>query len=168
MREALHEPATLVTQNGSRRTKGDEAAFAHEGYVSSGGEGIGSVVRGKNSLDVTFAEPGLKTIEQRIAGGAIESGKWLIQEEKTRRGRQCSGQRHTLCLTAGKALRTPVEELGRANEVEHFIDAGIAGRSILLLESISHVRGNIQVRKESGLLGYERGVAAPWTHPETS
>ena len=82
----------------------------------------------------------------------VERGKRLVHEEEAGACEQRPADRHPLLLAAGKARRTPGEEGGDAEEVDHLVERAPAVPPRGQAAPVEKVRAHREVREEATFL----------------
>jgi len=86
--EPGEEAATFLSEYVAGWTEGGQLAFAENGDFRTCGQSIGGVVGDEDGLDFVLGEPGLQLAEDLIAGGGIEGGERLVEQEQAGHGRE--------------------------------------------------------------------------------
>jgi hypothetical protein len=149
-----------VVQTIGRVPLGDRAGLHHPDHIGHR-ERFVLVVGDQQRGRARLVEDVAQFHGQPFAQVRIEVREWLVQQQQAGRGRQRTGQRHALLLTARQFVRKARGEAAQSDQIEHALDAGLAlaapqpGRA----QSESDVVADAEVRKQRVVLEHDAHAA---------
>ena len=114
------------------------------------------IVCHEHERDIERASQLVDLVLQTPAHGAIDRGKWFVQEQHGRFAGEGPCQRDTLALASRKLLWAAVVTIGEVHEVEQLVGARASLTGGPMTERGHHVASRRQVREERVLLKHER------------
>ena len=92
-------------------------------------KGFFDVVGNGEYGNATVAEPGAHLRQKLVSEGAIDPGKWLVeQHELAVRGGEGAGEGNATALSAGKVAGEAIEERLQLEEGNNFVEGFVAWR----------------------------------------
>ena len=156
--QSHRNPLPLSSQNLRRRPKRREAPFAQQQYLGSRRQRVGRVMRSHHRLHPILAQPQLQSLQQCIAGHAVERRERFVEQQQPWRRRQRARQRHALRFTSRQILWATLSDIGCAAKRQHLFDTRRASCGVDAAQTVCHILSNAQVREERGLLRHQRGA----------
>ncbi len=146
----------------------DAPLAQHRDPVAERG-GLAEVVRHEQGGDAGLAHQLAELPARAGAGGGVQRGERLVEQQRARLAREGPSQRDTLALAAREAARMGVGQRARVEAVEELLGAGPALAPRDLAQPVGHVLPRAQVGEEGVVL--EEEPAAPLLggrHPPAS